>query len=174
MFPVVFAAYFTCSSLNWPARVSDSFSSFRSFMKKDSPPPAPPLNTFKDELLWFSCPSSVGRLRVLFVFVFFVFFNPKKSSHRQTDMARLLVLVNSVVLLLFGSDVFLVGASKYESKSISQSTVRFCSPVKKRFCAPWRCVYGHPFVHSLTVLWITLLACAKVIRGLIDYSVERK
>lgn len=29
-------------------------------------------------------------------------------------MARLLVLVNSVVLLLFGSDVFLVGASKYE------------------------------------------------------------
>ena len=109
----------------------------------------------------------------MFVF-FFVFFNPKKSSHRQTDMARLLVLVNSVVLLLFGSDVFLVGASKYESKSISQSTVRFCSPVKKRFCAPWRCVYGHPFVHSLTVLWITLLACAKVIRGLIDYSVERK
>ena len=28
-------------------------------------------------------------------------------------MARLLVLMNSVVLLLFGSDMFLVGASKY-------------------------------------------------------------
>lgn len=32
-------------------------------------------------------------------------------------MARLLVLVNSVVLLLFGSDMFLVGASKYCSSA---------------------------------------------------------
>lgn len=29
-------------------------------------------------------------------------------------MARLLVVVNSVILLLFGSDVFLVGASEYQ------------------------------------------------------------
>lgn len=29
-------------------------------------------------------------------------------------MARLLVVVNSVILLLFGSDMFLVGASEYQ------------------------------------------------------------
>lgn len=31
-------------------------------------------------------------------------------------MARLLVVVNSVILLLFGSDMFLVGASEYQLK----------------------------------------------------------
>lgn len=38
-------------------------------------------------------------------------------------MARLLVLVNSVVLLLFGSDVFLVAASEYERLERGVTTI---------------------------------------------------
>lgn len=44
-------------------------------------------------------------------------------------MARLLVLVNSVVLLLFGSDMFLVGASKYKSEQL--------------LCTLWPCKMCH-------------------------------
>jgi len=49
-----------------------------------------------------SCPSSRSALR------------SKKSKDTRGDMARLLLLVNSLVLLLFGSDMFLVAASEYE------------------------------------------------------------
>lgn len=39
-------------------------------------------------------------------------------------MARLLVVVNSVILLLFGSDMFLVGASEYHP--LWQHKMRIC------------------------------------------------
>ncbi|CAG09111.1 unnamed protein product [Tetraodon nigroviridis] len=38
----------------------------------------------------------------------------KPAPRPGGDMARLLVAVNSVILLLFGSDMFLVGASEYQ------------------------------------------------------------
>lgn len=46
------------------------------------------------------------------------FLQSNKSNGTHQNMARLLVLVNSVVLLLFGSDMFLVGASKYKSDQL--------------------------------------------------------
>lgn len=128
-------------------------------------------NTFNDELLWFSCPSSVGRLRVLFFFNF-IFLTRRRAATDERDMARLLVLVNSVVLLLFGSDVFLVGASKYESKSINPLCT-FAALLKTLPCTVAMRLLSPPSVHSLTVFRITIPACAKVIR-LIDYPVERK
>lgn len=45
----------------------------------------------------------------------FFFKQSEKSKLILRGMARLLLWVNSVVLLLFGSDVFLVGASKYRA-----------------------------------------------------------
>lgn len=56
------------------------------------------------EPLEFSRPPSVARPS----------FSPRTATRPGGDMARPLVVVNSVILLLFGSDMFLVAASEYQ------------------------------------------------------------